>query len=761
LYSNTGYTASQHKSSPFNWEQFLGVKLFAWLGGLALFLGAVLFIKLSIEEGWISPLIRIGGGYVLGLILVTTGLILRKKRYEVMAQTLAATGVVVLYGMTYSAWTYYGFFGPTVTFSLMGVITVIAFALALRLRAKVVGVLGLLGGFLTPILINTGRVDAETLFTYIGFLDTGLIAVALASGWGFLVPLAALGTVGMEVSWAAEYSHRGIAETMALVAGIFDLIFVLGAFVAQRIGKLRPAFSIPVLIPVLYSFIIAWTLGVENTSTLSAHSWLELVLWADLCALALIALGERDFPVNGFSGFIAFMLLAVWTGDRLQLPLLSWTLSIYLGYAVLHGLVPLAFQRRRPAFWASLLPFVLLCIAANHLPLALPHPLFVTALILALFAGAASFIWRGDVMPLWALLGVGLVAEIWQNINFHRLDLAPPFRWYAGFYLLFTAYPFFAYSRFRERRLPWLTSALAGPVFFWLFYSLLTHAWPDDRVGWLPAVFAIAPALAAFVVARLEKEPSPLRLEKIALFTGASACFVALIFPIQFQTEWITSGWALEGVVLLWLFQRLPHRGLAGLSVALLLLASVKLIFTPLLTETPIYANMAVFDRYFFTYGLAAAALVVSAQLARKTSLRWPGFDVVVTLNFLAGIVVFLLINLEIATYFDNGYPLRFSLTGDFARQMTVTVVWALYALVLLLIGIWIKTKGCRYAAVTLLVITLAKLFFFDLAQLGRIYLIGALVGVAVVALVSSFLYQRFVLAENEDGATEPKPPSA
>jgi uncharacterized membrane protein len=768
-YPNTGYTTPapapslSPKPATFNWEQFLGVKLFAWLGGFALFLGAVLFIKLSIEEGWISPLVRIGGGYALGLTLLVAGVVLRGKRYTVMAQTLAATGVVVLYAMTYSAWTYYGFFGSAVTFALMAVITAVAFALALRLRARVVAILGLLGGFLTPLLVSTGRADAQALFTYIGFLDTGLIAVALASGWGFLVPLAALGTVIMEAMWGARFFNRGITETMALTSGVFDLLFVLGAVAARQARKLSPAFSLPVLIPVFYSYIIAWILGVETTSVISPHSWLELVLWADLCALALIALGERNFPVNGFSGAIAFALLAVWTQNRLQLPLLPWALAIYLGYAVLHGLVPLAFRRERPAFWATLLPFVLLCVAANHLPLGLPHPLFATALILALFAGAASFIWSADAMPLWALLGVGLVAEIWQNINFQRLDLAPPFRWYAGFYLLFTAYPFFSYGRFRARRLPWLTSALAGPVFFWLFYSLLSRAWPDEHAGWLPAVFAIAPALAAVLVARFEREPSnSLRLEKLALFIGASACFVALVFPIQFQSEWMTSGWALEGVALLWLFQRLPHRGLAGLGVVFLLLASAKLVFTPLLTEAPIYASMALFDRYFFTYGLAAVALLVSAQLARKASLRWPAFEPVATLNFLAGIVIFLLINLEIAAYFDNGYPLRFSLTGDFARQMTVTVAWAFYALVLLLVGIWQKNKGCRYAAVTLLVVTLAKLFFFDLAQLSRIYLIGALVGVAIVALVSSFLYQRFVMAEHDPGdAGPPEPPSS
>src|SRR5262249_9070747 len=33
-----------------NWEQFMGVKLFAWVGGLALFLGVAFFVKYSFEH---------------------------------------------------------------------------------------------------------------------------------------------------------------------------------------------------------------------------------------------------------------------------------------------------------------------------------------------------------------------------------------------------------------------------------------------------------------------------------------------------------------------------------------------------------------------------------------------------------------------------------------------------------------------------------------------------------------------------------------
>jgi uncharacterized membrane protein len=40
--------------------------------------------------------------------------------------------------------------------------------------------------------------------------------------------------------------------------------------------------------------------------------------------------------------------------------------------------------------------------------------------------------------------------------------------------------------------------------------------------------------------------------------------------------------------------------------------------------------------------------------------------------------------------------------------------------------------------------VTLLKLFFHDLARLGQLYRIGAFLGVAVIATLASFAYQRF-----------------
>ena len=56
-----------------------------------------------------------------------------------------------------------------------------------------------------------------------------------------------------------------------------------------------------------------------------------------------------------------------------------------------------------------------------------------------------------------------------------------------------------------------------------------------------------------------------------------------------------------------------------------------------------------------------------------------------------------------------------------------------------------------RYAALGLLSVTLLKLFFHDLARLGQLYRIGAFFGVAVVAILASFAYQRFYAASNNE----------
>src|SRR5439155_21968259 len=144
---------------PINWEQFMGAKLFAWIGGLALFLGVAFFVKYSFEHNLISAELRVAIGFVVGASLVVGGLLLKRQENAVTAQTLCATGVLVLYAVTFACRAYYHFslFGFVPTLLLMTLITAVAFVLAVRLNAIVVAVLGIAGGFLTPVLLSRGE----------------------------------------------------------------------------------------------------------------------------------------------------------------------------------------------------------------------------------------------------------------------------------------------------------------------------------------------------------------------------------------------------------------------------------------------------------------------------------------------------------------------------------------------------------------------------------------------------------------------------
>jgi uncharacterized membrane protein len=64
-----------------NWEQFMGVKLLAWIGGLAAFLAVAFFVKYSFDNNLISPEVRMALGFIAGLGLLVGGVVMSRKEY--------------------------------------------------------------------------------------------------------------------------------------------------------------------------------------------------------------------------------------------------------------------------------------------------------------------------------------------------------------------------------------------------------------------------------------------------------------------------------------------------------------------------------------------------------------------------------------------------------------------------------------------------------------------------------------------------------
>ena len=99
----------------------MGVKLLAWIGGLAAFLAVAFFVKYSFDNNLISREVRMALGFIAGLGLLVGGVVMSRKQYAVLAHTLCGTGVVILYAVTFACHSVYhfAFFGLIPTFLLM------------------------------------------------------------------------------------------------------------------------------------------------------------------------------------------------------------------------------------------------------------------------------------------------------------------------------------------------------------------------------------------------------------------------------------------------------------------------------------------------------------------------------------------------------------------------------------------------------------------------------------------------------------------
>jgi len=401
--------------------------------------------------------------------------------------------------------------------------------------------------------------------------------------------------------------------------------------------------------------------------------------------------------------------------------------------------------RQIPAM-SGLLPFLLLIMVTLRLPIPDPSPIFGVGLLLAVLLLGMTRRLDLESLPAFALAGVLALEHAWHFKHFGPAFAVIPLAWYAGFALLFLAFPFVALRDRTETITPWIVSALSGVLHFFLVHHVITLAWPNHIMGLLPVAFAV-PVFGglAYLVRSLPAE-APKRLTLLAWFGGVALFFVTLIFPLQFDRQWITVGWALEGTALLWLFHRVPHAGLQLTGVGLLAIAFFRLAANPAVLEYHVRSTTPIFNWYLYAYGLVIAALFAGVGLMappRNLVLRSDGRAILSTLGT---ILLFWLVNIEIADYFSDpgSRSLRFEFSGNFARDMSYSIAWALFALGLLVVGMAKQLKAPRYAGIVLLSITLLKLFFHDLARLDQLYRIGAFLGVAIIAIAASFLYQRF-----------------
>ena len=105
-----------------------------------------------------------------------------------------------------------------------------------------------------------------------------------------------------------------------------------------------------------------------------------------------------------------------------------------------------------------------------------------------------------------------------------------------------------------------------------------------------------------------------------------------------------------------------------------------------------------------------------------------------------------LLFQLGVVGGAGHDHPLLIQFGRSLAQDLTISLAWSLFALCLIAAGFDIRSARVRMAGLALLGITLLKAVCYDISSLSQLYRVGALVGLAFIVLVSSFLYQKFNL---------------
>ena len=868
--------------SQVDWEQWLGVRGAAVLGGAALALAGLFFFRYSIEHGLIPPWLRVVMGVLAGVAAIGGAEWSLRRSYAGTANALAGGGLVILYAAFWAAGQLYGLIPLGAVFVLMVLVTAAGCALSWRHESLVIAVIGLVGGFLTPIFASRGDDNPIGLFGYVLLLDLGLLLLARRMRWPLLGALALAATTVYQLLWIGERMDADRVWLGLAILGVFGLLFVLalprpadddaplwrwsrsaGVLLPLLTGVwfaassdlgtgILPLGALLVVLGLAAGFVArqhregtialgasAATLGVAGVwlvqnPGLAGAPWRVALVFVALAAAHHVAVelerpGAASEPSPTFRtlaraatliglGLLALLVLAA--GIRVQrlLPLLGGWLGIaavlvrqatlpgrgrvQIGAAagVALGLVVYRLQndavtfapshaivvpamllvavgwqavallqrtlssRRQAEHGAATLALVLLLGRLGDPPDAALTGLLVPCAFGLLILLAATRL-GGGPWTVVATLATAFVQLGWL-IDRRRAD-APPellvLLLLAASVALFALWPLVARRWLCEDRWPWRAAALAGLAWLPAIGTAFEDRWGDAAIGLVPLALGALALTSAAGARGLWAADDPRRTGALAWLCGAAVSLVTIAIPMQVEKEWITIGWALEGAGLLALWTRLDHPGLKYTALALLLAATVRLVGNAeVLTYHP-RAAWRIVNWLAYAYLVPAAALVFGARTLVPLEVeRLRGWERRVYLRerpFAAGalglaalLVVFVWINLAIADWFSPADELRLLAARTAAEKLVLSIAWALYAVVLLALGVRLRSVALRWASLVLLLVTIGKIFLYDVGELTDLYRVGALLGLALSLIVVSLVYQRFVFRRAPEG---------
>ena len=216
-------------------EQRIGARWATWVGVVVILVAVALFLKWAFDNEYLGPRARVGVGIVGGLLMVLGGLALHRRRdVPYLSEGLAGGGLGSLYLSLFAAHSLYGLLGPAAAFASMFAVTLLGTLVAVLSNRLSTAVLAVLGGLLTPVLLQVERPDERNLLVYLLVLDALALLVARFRTWVALNRLAWAGTalLVLPTLWSEPQAPQPLARLL-LLSAIF-LVFLAVPLFRER-----------------------------------------------------------------------------------------------------------------------------------------------------------------------------------------------------------------------------------------------------------------------------------------------------------------------------------------------------------------------------------------------------------------------------------------------------------------------------------------------------------------------------------------------
>jgi uncharacterized membrane protein len=190
--------------------------------GLVLF-GIAFLFKYSIDQGWLTPAVRVGFGVTLGLGLVVAGLRISAERRH-FSQVLTGGGLAAFYITGFAAFQLFTLVSYTVAFTFMVSVTLLAFILSLKQNGTALAIIAAIGGLGTPFLLYTDAGNLPGLVVYTCLVLSGTSAIFFYRGWRSLLWTSVIGgwlvlLIGLNQGVSTDLQER-ISDRWVLQSGI-------------------------------------------------------------------------------------------------------------------------------------------------------------------------------------------------------------------------------------------------------------------------------------------------------------------------------------------------------------------------------------------------------------------------------------------------------------------------------------------------------------------------------------------------------------